>query len=95
MATTDSLANLMMTKLNILGATGISLADKEKNYYSALSGLPVASSLADHKKAYYAAQAAVSSAQSINDVQFKYWIFVNAGNNVGSVSQRARLFYGP
>lgn len=89
----NSLADLKQIKLAALGGTGASIADKERSFYSTVSGLPVGSSLADHKLAYYKIQAALVGG-TLNDDEEKFWIFINAANNLGSWHDRARVYYG-
>jgi hypothetical protein len=89
----SSLADRFQTKLAALGGTGASIADKERSFYSSVSGLPATRSLADHKQAYYRAQASLTSG-SLVDNEEAFWIFTSAGNNKGSWNDRAYIYYG-
>lgn len=90
----NSVSDLTKLKLIALGGSGNILSDLERSYYSGLSGLPAQRSINDHKRAYYAATAGVSPVgRSLRDLEFAFWTFISAGNNVGSWSDRARIFY--
>lgn len=66
----------------------------EFGYFSARSGLtPVSKfSLSDHKLAFYRAQNGTNTG-SLVDNEILYWATVDAGNNVGSYTDRARRNY--
>lgn len=90
-----SLADRFQIKLVALGGTGASIADKERAFYSSVSGLPATSSISDHKRAWYQIQlASVTPTKSFINIEETFWTFINAGNNIGSWQDRAYSYYG-
>jgi hypothetical protein len=90
----NSLSDLKQIKLAALGGTGASIADKERSFYAAGSGLPVTRSITDHKIAFFRIQIPNALPNSLTDLEFLYWTFLNPANNVKSHNDRAMIYYG-
>jgi len=91
----NSLSDLKQIKLVALGGSGSSIKDKERAFYSSVSGLPAQRSIQDHKRAFYQAQLGANTpTKSLIDIEISFWTFIAAGNNKGSNHDRAMIYYG-